>query len=220
MADVPLGEVEIMIKLIKICLRKEIEEIDINEMVLLLKNLKYVFHMQVINNDYYKKLVKGMKTVDWMYIFNIYLENRDEDKIENIYNVISKNINKSLIDIYVVTEYTYKEPINGANLITSCYLWNKLNTQSSREKVMSEHFEMEKEEKYYEYISFQTVQEKYTDYSQDIDFFFEAHVIDKSGIEKIYATPKLKAMRVHSSGFLNIDTRKLSFGSVFVHNKS
>lgn len=174
-------------------------------------------HVQMID-ERFTKWNSGMKTMPWITIFDfIWKDQRDVEMLVNVINEIflSKKISIENSDIYYLSLLSYNLPVSSSDLITSCYKWNYDNDENSREVIMQEHFKMEQKQTLYDYVSFQRVEKIVSLHNNIFDFFFESHVSDPDGIDKIYSAPMLGNMREHSKGFLDVQSRCLSFGKVF-----
>lgn len=171
-----------------------------------------------LNNQPYFQWLKGLKSMPWLSVWDVYVKLDGKEAVEYAKSVSEKlkilAADRNGIDTYIVEQETYKEPVNRAEVITSCYFWNYENDKALREEKMAEHFVMEQAQRYYDYVVFQKVIETITKDSPHYDFFFESHVSDPNGINEIYSKPALGNMREHSKFFLNVDSRLLSFGHV------
>ncbi len=205
---------------IKICLKnsKIYWNKGMDTMINNLVDEGYIVHIQRLDNSPYKQWLEGLNTMPWDCIADVYKEGPLQETME-IAKFIFAQINmwKGIledVDIYVAEQMVYKEPVDGAEIITSCYFWNYENDENLRKEKMAEHFLMEQRQRYYDYVTFQCVKECITKHSQQYDFFFESHVSDPDGINEIYSKPALGDMRTHSQGFLNVDSRLLTYGRV------
>ncbi len=206
--------------IIKVCL-KDGGLLWNNELEILFykwKNEGHIIHIQHLNNAPYKKWLKGLNVMSWTRIIDIFVEG-DLQESEEYANSIALQIGKMEsindgVDIYVVDQLTYKEPVDHSEVITSCYYWNYSNEESFRNEKMQEHFLLEQGQKYYDYVAFQCVKKCVTPNSLPYDFFFESHVSNPNGINEIYSKPSLGDMRLHSQHFLNVKSRLLAFGWV------
>jgi len=181
----------------------------------------YSVHIQAICNTPYLRWLDGLNKMDWNLIMNVVTaEGIDVDNFNrDIQPLLKQNFSEqvlSCLDVYTVLQTHYQEPVNNAELITSCYLWNYDTSDRRRNEKMIEHFELEKAQLNYAYIAFQCVTGKLYDRSPSFDFFFEAHIPNPKGIDEIYSKPLLGNMREHSKAFLDVKTRLLSFGRVSV----
>ena len=198
---------------VKICVMERDEEL-IRKLI----QEKKEIHIQRIDNSRYFQWLRGLNTMPWSCIMDIFCDESIEavcDYAEEIAGKINIwNVTKDKFDIYVTKQLTYKKPVDNSEIITSCYLWNYENDSSVRREKMEEHFLLEQNQKYYDYVSFQSVEKCITEESRNYDFFFESHVSNKNGINEIYSKPALENMREHSKAFLNVESRLLSFGEV------
>lgn len=208
--------------LAKICINKDCDNFDKigRKIADYYKELGNTVYLQIIDNITHGKWLTNQKVMYWGIIIDVYYnaEGYDEfvDAFMKNWKAVS-NDNPSaaeFCDVYLASEMIYREPLERAEIITSCYEWNYSTEESLRDKVMKEHFLMEQRQKYYDYVSFQMVKQKLEDRSKRFDFFFESHVSAADGIDKIYGEEVLEEMRTHSRMFLNTDTRHLSFGVV------
>jgi hypothetical protein len=183
--------------------------------------LGYRAQTQTLCNVPYLRWLKGLNTMPWNGVLHL-LSTEPMDKtfyISTIHPVMARLFSETItdqMDVYIASQITYNQPVDGAELITSCYLWNYATEPEERNAKMLEHFQMEQCQIYYDYVAFQCVKEKIGDASPTFDFFFESHVSNPNGINEIYEKPALEAMRNHSSAFLNTNSRLLSFGRVNV----
>ena len=184
------------------------------------KNNGNIVYVQRIDNETHGKWLADQKTMYWDFVIDIYSGNESFDEFvedfKQLWTDIS-NKHEDLIDacdVYIAEDMKYKTPLKNAEIITSCYEWNYETEENIRENVMKEHFILEQRQVLYDYVSFQSVKIILYDRSKVFDFFFESHVSDENGIDKIYGEEVLEEMRTHSKMFLNTDTRHLSFGSV------
>lgn len=207
---------------LKVCLRKKY---DVSELMKGVFNRELddslQLHIQYIDNTPYLQWLQNMKTMNWKVIVDI-IWSKEELSVEEIYEKMlqcfkENKIDLEEIDCYSGTQIIYKEPVHGSELITSCYLWNYKNGSTVREEKMIEHFGMEQKQKYYDYVSFLSVNKILSSNSPRFDFFFESHVSNPKGINEIYSKPALEGMREHSQAFLDVSTRELSFGRVFCY---
>lgn len=206
--------------MLKICSRDAFSEFRNKFGIVIDELLKQSFevHTQELDNHKYFRWLTGMSTMEWRSIIDVFW---DESLIshENATKTVKSLLNTYCIDMtnldmYLAEQIRYKEPVNDAEVITSCYLWNYKNTETVRIEKMREHFGMEQQQYYYDYVAFQCVKSVLTPSSPRFDFFFESHVSDPEGIDAIYSKPTLNGMRQHSEAFLNVNTRQLSFGKV------
>lgn len=170
--------------------------------------------LQIIDNQLHGIWLKGQKVMIWKNVIDVTSVKSGVELMAVIEKQIGQKLKDAEMDIYEVEEITYQKPILQAEIITSCYLWNYEASSKERKAFMLEHFELEKQQSHYDYVSFQKVIRKHFESSPKYDFFFEAHVSDKEGIDMIYSEPTLQGMRTHSQKFLNIETRRLAFGKV------
>lgn len=200
---------------LKICFRDN--SIELTKYENIANKLKEIFknvNLQTIDNSNYLHLVREQCEMKWKVIIDI--EDCSYDDCMRISELIQCNIEgnslDNKVDFYLVENISYNQPVDRAEVITSCYLWNYQNEPEDRNKYLLEHFEMEKKQKYYNYVAFQIVEKVATSWSPQIDFFFIAHVTCSGAINYIYSQKTLEEMRQHSMSFLDISTRQLSFG--------
>lgn len=198
-------------EVLKVCLYSQI---DYTILISALNTKKISHHLQIISND--SSWLKSQNSMPWKYIVNIYLRESIDILLKHPdFSFLYENDD---IDMYVVSQFTYGRLANvEVDLITSCYLWNYQNDVETRRASMLSHFEMEKKQEKYDYVCFQIVEAPIKEKSEKIDFFFESHVSDPNGIDEIYSKPFIGSMRRHSEKFLDVNTRKLSFGRVIVN---
>jgi hypothetical protein len=103
---------------------------------------------------------------------------------------------------------------DGAALIVSLYSWQPGTTPETRDRDMWDHFDMEREEPDYTAVHFNRSHGPEHFDNHAFDFAFQAYIDDPAGIPRIYASPRLAAMRAHSTSFLDTGSRRLGFGSV------
>lgn len=205
---------------IKICFHREMKEKanQIYELGEYLNSKGYSVHLQNISNVPYKRWLENSKTMLWPYIMDVFVEVGEKAEIDKMRNtLVEQEIVNDLFqsaDMYLSEQQSYRMPVNHAEIITSCYLWNHAIGKNIRENKMQEHFLMEQKQTYYDYLAFQCIKEILTEHSPVYEFFFESHVSQKGGIDQIYSKPELNGMREHSRTFLNVDTRVLSFGKI------
>lgn len=194
-------------RMFKICIRVESEYTDkeVEQLCDDLSKRNSRVMLQKIDNNLHAKWLANQNNMKWKYVIDV---------ASNDLSNLTQDMENRNVDIYEVKEITYKEPVENAELITSCYLMNSEVPEEMRNKSMLEHFEMEKKQTLYDYIAFQIVKDTIYDYSPKFEFFFESHVSTKDGIDQIYSKSFLNGMREHSRLFLNADTRQLSFGKV------
>lgn len=208
---------------IKVCFQQELEanskliEKASNELL----RIGYNVHIQTICNIPYLCWLNGLGIMNWKWILDIFITEgtAKEEYTKIIKPVLEKEILKKSLhntDVYIASQINYKKPLDGAELITSCYLWNYETPTNERNNKMLEHFEMEKEQVHYDYIAFQCVKERLYNSSPLFDFFFESHISNPNGINEIYSKPALEEMRSHSRIFIDTNSRLLSFGHVRV----
>lgn len=200
-------------KVIKLCYPSTVPETTLARLVKYAYENSVRVDVQTICNTPYLRWLTSSKIMPWDTIVDVFLPD------DNELIVFKQDLFKYAIgnaDVYLVEQITYGTPVDGAELITSCYLWNYETAPSIRNDTMYEHFLMEQQQEYYDYVAFQLVQEVLTTESPAFDFFFESHVSHPDGINEIYSKPALEGMREHSKIFLNTNTRLLSFGSVDV----
>ncbi len=194
------------LRVIKVCLRNRSAD---TEEIRALSTCGCEVQVQTLDHEKYGRWMRSSGEMPWHRIIDVYCAPERETEICDRCRALFP----ADADIYVTEIFrSYRAPVDGAEVITSCYLWNYRNEAAVREQVMAEHFEMEKLQVYYDYVVFQTLIEVVTAGSPVFDFFFVSHVSDPSGIDTIYSTPALSGMREHSMAFLNTDTRLLSFG--------
>lgn len=206
--------------LLKICSRDKFSKIS-NQIELVVDELlkkSFQVHIQELDNHKYLRWLANMSTMEWCTIIDVFWDEKlitCEDATQFISDLLNvNNIDITKLDIYLAEQMQYKEPVNNAEVITSCYLWNYKNSEAMRSLKMKEHFGMEKEQYYYDYVAFQIVGVVLTPHSPKFDFFFESHVSKPDGIDAIYSKPALNGMRQHSEAFLDVGTRQLTFGRV------
>jgi len=108
---------------------------------------------------------------------------------------------------------------NNTSVIMSLYKWNQDINEIERNTNMLTHFEMEKEQQLYSFVQFNSVIRNLGSEILDIDFIFEGELPEPESITKLYSSSFLPLMREHSKSFLDTDTRKLAFGSVYTISK-
>ncbi|MFI5993953.1 hypothetical protein ACIBAC_19210 [Streptomyces sp. NPDC051362] len=113
-----------------------------------------------------------------------------------------------------LTQTGFGEEHDGASLITSLYSWSRENSPEEREKQMRIHFDMERGERDYTTVHFNTTKGAEHFDNGSFDFVFQSYVDDPEGMNRIYSSSRLEEMREHSKGFLDTDTRRLGFGRV------
>lgn len=201
--------------IIKICFNQEknTHTQGLDAIVEQFRNRGCLVHSQELNNTPYLQWLKGLNVMPWRYIIDLY-DSNDAHLLNKVVNDLPDVLQGFDCDVYRANQMTYKNPVNHAELITSCYFWNTQNSSLYRHKKMHEHFLMEQAQKYYDYVAFQCVTEVITPHSPKYDFFFEAHVTETEGINEIYSKPALTEMRTHSIAFLDVNSRLLSFGRV------
>lgn len=206
--------------MLKICSQCSFPELSNNLGLVIDELLKRSFkvHIQELDGQKYLRWLAGMATMEWLTIIDVFW---NEELISNEKAITTVNtllntykIDMTMLDMYYAEQIQYKEPVNNAEVITSCYLWNYENAEAVRTLKMREHFGMEQQQYYYDYVVFQRVKSILTSTSPKFDFFFESHVSDPDGIDAIYSKPALNGMRQHSEAFLDVSTRRLSFGRV------
>ena len=203
---------------IKICLRDNVEDVLADWIQSVTAGGRTV-QVQRIDNTPYLKWLSGSLTVNWKIIIDVFPKKSAVNEFEKLDEVgcdFIQSLPPVSADIYLVSQVSYQSPISNAELIISCYQWNYENAPEFRHEKMLEHFEMEKTQKYYDYVAFQCVEKILSSESMHLDFFFESHVSDPEGINEIYSKPALEGMREHSMAFLNTGTRQLSFGRVTI----
>ena len=201
-------------KVIKICLRERaadtgwVEALDAHDCEI---------HVQSLDCKPYSRWMKSSGEMPWQTVTDIYCPS---ERVSALLGSCQAHCPTDT-DIYVADVFrTYRAPVDGAEVITSCYLWNYDTPADVRKRIMAEHFEMEKLQVYYDYVVFQTSATAVTPKSPVFDFFFVSHVSDPQGIDTIYSAPALAGMREHSMAFLNTDTRLLSFGTTRIMGPS
>jgi hypothetical protein len=185
------------------------------------ERLGYRVQIQTLCNTPYLCWLEGLNTMPWNGVIDLFSP-EPIDKASYMSTIRPAMVRlflepiASQLNIYIASQITYNHPVDGAELITSCYLWNYATRPVERNTKMLEHFQMEQHQSYYDYVAFQCVKEKIGDSTPCFNFFFESHVSNPNGINEIYEKPALEAMRDHSRAFLNTSSRLLSFGRVEV----
>lgn len=198
--------------IIKICMLNYAVQQQMEEKIQQLVQLGIRIHVQKIDAVRYQRWMKYSMPMPWVSIIDIYCFSAG--MVDEVCKCLG-GPDCTCTDIYITRIFQeYQTPVHGAEIITSCYRWNENCEPKARDKVMHEHFEMEKLQKYYNYVVFQVVEKTYTENSPALDFFFVSHVSDPEGIDCIYSMPALNGMREHSQAFLDTNTRQLAFGTV------
>lgn len=198
-------------KIIKICTKSLINDSIINQFA---KVYQVEVHKYTIDNS--SQFLRGQKNMRWLSIYDIFIVKSKLFCVPEMLEHISQLFNYEDVEIFLLSTLAYGTPMNGADIITSCYSWSTYPLKE-REAALQQHFLMEQSQQYYDYILFQLVEKyisNYKNYKNDIDFFFVSHVSNPDGINQIYSKPFIMDMREHSKLFLNVDSRCLSFGTV------
>lgn len=204
---------------LKICLQSDRKPQEIERLLMEAADHQSTqIHVQHIDSTAHSEWLCDQTQMRWKTIFDVIWSDGDpnmEAEMKRTLCLVQKY--PSIIqeaDCYCARQMTYQDPVPHAELITSCYYWNYNTLPEVREEKMREHFAMEQKQIYYDYVAFQSVFKVLTPHSPQFDFFFESHVSKPEGIDHIYSTPELNGMREHSESFLDVGSRRLSFGSV------
>lgn len=203
-------------KVIRFCYMSPVLENALDRLARRAEEASLCVDVQTIDNAPYVRWLKSSKIMLWNRMVDVFASD------DMAFAALMRNLPEyiyGIVDVYLAEQTIYGIPVDSAEVITSCYLCSYEREPSLRSKTMFEHFLMEQQQTYYDYVAFQLVKDIQTARSATFDFCFESHVSHPDGINEIYSKPELEGMREHSKVFLNTDTRPLSFGRAKVEER-